>query len=140
MRLYTLTHTAGHHDGIRGILRDEQGDQLAVTLERSYQDKPKLVDGIYLCQRGPHRLHGMTKDFETFEILGVPKCTGILFHWGNWHTDSEGCVLVGRVCCDSPRGCMITESRKTFARFMLDLEGEETFQLTVITQSTTVIV
>ena len=140
MRHFTLIRHAFQLDGICGLLRDEDGDQIAVTLERSYDNKPKLIDGEFLCQRGPHRLHGMTKDFQTFEIMNVPEHTGMLFHWGNWHTDSEGCVLLGRVCCSSPKGQMVTESVKTFNRFMLSLDGQDTFRLTVSSISPTTLV
>lgn len=118
-------------DGIFGILYDAEGDQIACTLEHSYADRPKLPVGTYVCIRGQHRLHDMTQDFDTFEITGVPGHTNILFHWGNYNRDSEGCVLLGRGVTDSPVGWMVTSSRATFARFMLDLEGIDSFQLTV---------
>lgn len=118
-------------DGILGVLDDDEGHQLAVTLEHSYNGKPKLPAGTYTCQRGPHRLHGMKDSFDTFEVLNVPGHTGILFHWGNYNGDSEGCVLLGRVSCDSPKGCMVTSSRATFARWMMDLEGVQSFTLVV---------
>lgn len=126
-----LTRTACRPDGIIGSLFDAEGQPLAVTLEHSYGGAPKLPAGTYTCQRGKHRLHGMTEDFETFEVLGVPVHTGILFHWGNYNDDSEGCILLGRVSCDSPKGCMVTSSRATFARWMLDLEGVQSFTLAV---------
>lgn len=127
----TLQRTGYLLDGITGRLLDEDGDQIAVTLEHSYEGTAKLPLGTYTCVRGPHRLHGMTCDFETFEIMGVPGHTGMLFHWGNWHKDSDGCVLLGRVAMSSPKGYMITSSRDTFARFMLDLDGVDTFKLIV---------
>ena len=118
-------------DGITGRLLDSDGDQIAVSLERSYAGVPKLKSGTYTCVRGPHRLHGMVSDFETFEVLGVEGHKGILFHWGNWNKDSEGCILLGRVAMSSPKGQMITSSRDTFARFMLDLDNIDTFTLIV---------
>lgn len=126
-----LRRTACRPDGILGVLTDAEDQQLAVTLEHSYDGVPKLPAGTYTCQRGPHRLEGMEKDFETFEIMGVPGHTGILFHWGNYNADSAGCVLLGRVSCDSPKGCMVTSSRATFARWMLDLAGIQSFTLVV---------
>lgn len=137
MRHLTLTRQSFQLDGITGVLRDEEDDQVAVTMERSYGSKPKLPDGEYICVRGPHALRrpdGTLKRFETFEIMGVPGHTGMLFHAGNWHTDSEGCILLGRVCCTSTKGQMVTDSVKTFERFMLSLDGQDTFRLTVLSQ------
>lgn len=131
MTTMRLTRTACRPDGILGVLYDAEGTQLAVTLEHSYGGVPKLPAGTYRCQRGPHRLHGMMTDFETFEVMGVPGHTGILFHWGNYHGDSDGCILLGRVSCGSPKGCMVTSSRATFARWMHDREGVPSFFLTV---------
>jgi hypothetical protein len=61
----------------------------------------------------------MTQDFETFEILGVPGHTGILFHWGNWNKDSDGCLCLGMV----RSGNAVLRSREAFANFMHMLEG-----------------
>lgn len=118
-------------DGITGRLLDEAGDQIAVTMEHSYDCKPKLPAGTYTCKRGMHTLHSHPKPFETFEILGVPGHTGILFHWGNWNGDSDGCVILGRTCTGSERGCMVTNSWVTFDKFMIDLEGVNVFSLIV---------
>jgi hypothetical protein len=135
MRKYILTHTRFCADGIFGELKTEDGQFVCYTLEHSYDNKPKLADGVYLCVRGPHRLHGMTEDFITFEITGVPNfndvpVTGVLFHWGNYDKDSEGCVLMG--AGETPT--MITSSRQTWSAFMDSLNGMDKFQLEVISK------
>lgn len=114
-------------NGIFGFLFDGRGNTLFVTMEHSYDGQPKLPDGAYLCKRSMHRLHGMTQDFETFEIMGVPGHTGILFHWGNYNADSNGCVLVG----EARVGNMVTNSRAAFAGLMALQAGCDEFQLTV---------
>jgi len=119
-------------DGILGKLYDDEGDQIAVTMEHSYNSLPKLQAGVYRCQRGMHSLHSNPKPFETFEIMDVPNHTGILFHVGNYNDDSNGCVLIGRACIGSAKGCMLTSSQATFQRFMLDLDGVDSFMLTVM--------
>lgn len=130
---YILTHTRFCSDGIFGELKKFDGTFVAYTLEHSYNNKPKLADGNYNCVRGPHRLHGMTEDFTTFEIKGVPDfngqpVTGVLFHWGNYDKDSEGCVLMG----SSETPIMITNSRSTWGSFMDSLNGIDSFNLTVL--------
>jgi hypothetical protein len=121
-------------DGIFGQLLAEDGSQLAVTLTHSYENKSKTPDGTYTCRRGNHRLHSMTHDFETFEIENVFGATGILFHWGNFNRDSEGCFLLGKEIDQTPvKGIqMITESSHTFASFMEKMTGIDEFELEIV--------
>src|SRR4051812_34647731 len=86
-------------DGIFSELYDEQDNLIAHTLEHAYllggkgpgeegyTYIPKIPNGTFTCQRGPHRLHGMDHDFETFEITGVEGHDNLLFHWGNYNKD-----------------------------------------------------
>jgi len=122
-------------DGIFSTCVDENDEKVMVTLEHAYGDKPlpKVPPGEYVCRRGNHRLHGMTEDFETFEVEGIDGHNNILFHWGNYNKDSEGCFLVGSMTLSSQvDDWMITDSRKTFKKFMDLQEGLDTFQLTVV--------
>ena len=131
MLVYTLIREQFKPDGILGRLFNDDMDQLACTMEHSYNNLPKLPVGTYRCQRGMHSLHSRPQPFETFEVMDVPNHTGILFHPGNWQGDSNGCILLGRVMTTSEQGAMLTNSRDTFHRFMLDLEGVEQFTLIV---------
>jgi hypothetical protein len=131
---FKIVHKRFCADGIFGELY-KNGQFFCYTLEHSYDNKPKLVDGNYKCVRGPHRLHGMTEDFITFEIKGVPDfdgkpVTGVLFHWGNYNKDSEGCVLLG----SSENATMVGGSRNEWAAFMKELEGFDTFDLEVVSE------
>lgn len=131
-----LKRTDFREDGIFGVLLDENGKQIAVTLEHAYDSglgngsyKAKLAPGHYECKRGMHRLHNLIP-FETFEIIdNDPKTTGLLFHVGNYNKDSEGCVLLGRAYGGDPR--MITNSRMAFGAFMALQIGKTKFMLTV---------
>lgn len=123
----TLQRLEYKSDGIFGRLLDDAGGQIAVTLEHSYDSLPKIPKGVYTCIRGQHKLHGMTDTFETFEITGVAGHTNLLFHWGNYNSDSEGCVLLGQ----SRVGDMVATSKVTFAKFMQQMDGINQFQLTV---------
>lgn len=136
----TLTRIFDRSDGIFSELTDEKGKIIARTLEHAYmfvndvskeRYEPKLYDGTFTCKRSMHRLHGMKNDFETFEITGVKDHTNILFHWGNWHTDSDGCVLLGEGIASSSKGQMITASKQAFAEFMELLTGVNEFSLVV---------
>jgi len=133
-----LKRTDARFDGIFGQLLDDKGTVIAFTLEHSYIQPdgswaPKIPLGQYICVRGPHRLHGMDHDFETFEITGVAGHTNLLFHWGNFDKDSEGCVLLGEQVVKQADGTeMVTNSKATFAKFMIELDGVKEFMITVV--------
>jgi hypothetical protein len=134
-----LRRDAYRADGIFSTVVGENGP-VCVGLEHAYLVDgvwtPKIYPGVFTCQRGLHRLHGMTEDFETFEITGVEDHKNLLFHWGNYNENSEGCVLVGESVVEA-RGHgmahveMVTNSRLTFAKFMQLQLGVERFLLTV---------
>jgi hypothetical protein len=132
----TLTRFESRADGIFGMLTDAVGQRIAHTLEHAYDDgqggwTAKIPAGTFTCVRGDHLLDGMTTPFSTFEITGVPGHTGLLFHWGNYNSDSEGCVLLGYSEVDAGGRRMITASRASFARFMQLQAGQDSFQLVV---------
>lgn len=129
-------------DGIFSDVLDADGNHVFVVLEHAYPQTdgsflPILQPGTYDCIRGAHRLHGMTENFITFEIVGVNDAQGlphhgILLHWGNYNRDSEGCSLVGESIVNDGKQDMVTNSRSTFAKFMEMQKDVDTFKLTVI--------
>lgn len=146
-----LQYTEARSDGIFGwILPAEASPEsevqpLCVFVTHAFKQadgtyRPIVRAGVYECERGPHRLHGMTEDFETFEVLGVPGHSGILLgHWGSWGSDSQGCFCLGRKIVktaldrdglDGPDE-MVTESRKTFAEYMQAQAGVDRFKVIV---------
>lgn len=132
-----LTRAKSTPEGIFGKLCQEDGTFFAYTLEHAYETdpgvfKPKVAKGVYTCVRGQHRLHSMTEDFTTFEVKGVPDfqdkpVSGILFHWGNYQKDSDGCILLGSTMLLN----IIGNSRLTFADFMKFMDGVDHFELTI---------
>ena len=96
---------------------------------------PKIPPGIYDCVRGKHRLESMTEDFETFEITGVAGHKKLLFHWGNYNDNSDGCNLTGEKFAEGVEHAahveMVTNSQATFKRFLAAQEGLDSFKLTV---------
>ncbi len=129
-----LIRGPGEESGIYGVLQQDDGTQVAVTLEHAFlQDDdsyaPKLPDGSYTCVLGTHQLdHG--GPFQAYEITGVSGHKGILFHVGNYNKDSDGCCLLG----ESRQGDMIVHSGVTFKSFMTLMDGVSTFQLDVSTE------
>ncbi len=130
-----LIREEAEYDGIFGKLLDETGKRIAVTLEHSYNNVPKIPVGTYECKLSLHRLHGMNYDFSTYQVQDVPGHSSILFHWGNYNEDSDGCILLGKNIIpntESIDGRMITSSKNTFSKFMDLLRGKDTFTLEVV--------
>lgn len=129
-------------DGIFGILLDEAGKQLSVTLEHAFDAHldaggyaPKVKAGEYVCQRhAPNRL-----PYETWALQNVPPfqgkpVNGILIHVGNYNENSDGCILVGRNVLprlNKPAENMVTSSHNTFNKIMDLTKGLSNFTLVV---------
>ena len=66
----------------------------AVTLENPWFDNERNVscipDGRYGCEHVDSPRFG-----STWEVANVPDRTHILFHKGNTHVHTQGCILVG---------------------------------------------
>lgn len=127
-----LKRTDFRCDGVFGILLN--GDEIiADTLEHSYACFPKVPPGVYTCIRGKHQLAHMTEPFETFEIIGIPGHTNILFHVGNFNSESEGCVLLGSDVFRhrEDQAWSLLGSRKAFNRFIELQKDALQFTLTV---------
>lgn len=133
-----LTRKQYRSDGIFSELKDENNQLVAVTLEHAFRSSTggwiaKIPEGVFTCVRGEHYLHGMTEPFTTFEVTGVDGHVGLLFHWGNFNKDSEGCILVGDQIGGSVSGpWMIANSKTTFHKFMDHQSALSEFQLLVI--------
>lgn len=126
-------------DGVLSTLRDLKGNEVAAVIEHSYKDgegpwQAKMPAGVYSCRWGLHRLLGMTQDFATFEVMGVPNHKGILFHCGNFEKDSEGCLLLGISVQTVGGQIEVIDSRVAFKKFMDNQAGIASFTLTVVDQ------
>lgn len=113
MTLYRLTRI--EHDGVatRGELLAPGGARLCWTIEDRY--RPVKVAGTTRIPAGRYPLElkpiGTSRfDAQAARILtargltyhgmirlrNVPNFSEVLIHWGNYHTDTEGCICVGR--------------------------------------------
>ncbi len=134
----TLQRTEYRDDGIFGVMTDDSGDEICVTLEHAYDSgagngsyAPKIPAGTYTCLKGQHQLASMAYPFEAFELQNVPGHTNILIHVGNYNNDSEGCILVGATTVPVGDGTqMIAMSNLTFRKFM-SLQTTNEFELTI---------
>lgn len=127
-----------------GLLRlYDEGDQVwwCCALERPWIDNENNQSCIPPApNKGPASYHVDHRDppeysafqYPHFIVREVPGRTAILFHRGNFVSDSEGCVLVGRSFTDinGDRMTDVTSSTETL-REMVDHVPEEGAELTV---------
>lgn len=122
------------HDGraTRGeLLLDTT--RLCYTLEDRY--RPEKVKGTTRIPAGMYALELKEKGTSRFDasaarivtaageayhgmirLKDVPSFTEILVHWGNYHTNTEGCILVGRSKMRGGDGALaVSHSRVAFA-------------------------
>lgn len=86
----------------------------------------RIPAGDYICSRVKSPKFG-----ETFEILDVPGRSHVLFHAGNTHVDTHGCVLLGQYWGKLSGDRAILNSGQTFKSFMVNLANENDFKLSI---------
>lgn len=133
-----LTRQKSTEDGVFSILTKD-GTAIAYTLEHAYPTESglycaKIPLGTFTCVRGQHQLHSMTHPFTTFEVTNVSGHSNLLFHVGNYNSDSDGCILLGSsMFYDVDNGReMIIHSRDSFDKFMEMMVGIDSFTLVVV--------
>jgi hypothetical protein len=111
------------------LVRDSTA--FVTTLERPWKENARrescIPAGTYLCRRVKSPKFG-----DTFEIVGVPDRSAILFHKGNLPTDSLGCILIGESFNPVGGKPGITSSAEGFAEFLKLQKGVNTFTLAII--------
>ena len=113
----------------RGVLLVD-GIPLCTTLENLYLDnlpnESCIPAGEYICKRIVSPKFG-----DTFLVTGTVDRTHIVFHWGNTHEDTLGCVLLGSSYGYIGGVEAILSSRKAFKSFMNTMSGFNDFRLIV---------
>lgn len=107
---YTEEETLGE------LIIKDNGEEIfrCKTLELPYLDNKRniscIIEGEY--DTVPYNSE---KYPGTYELLEVPDRTAILIHWGNYYTNTEGCILVGKAFSyiNSDDVIDITSSRDT---------------------------
>ena len=90
-----LVRIQSDHRGVLGLLYVD-GQAVCHTLERPWVDNKRNVSCI------PAGTYPVRKRFspkfqrELYEVRDVPDRTHIMFHAGNWITNSLGCIMPGR--------------------------------------------
>lgn len=121
-----LVRIAVQEQGAFGVLLKD-GYPFAVTIEHTYEQKElKIPEGETVCRRSVYH----RGDYETYEIE-VAGHSRILFHRGNWESDLDGCVAVGRSFGSLNGHKAILDSRGGFKEFMRVTNDEAAFDLRV---------
>lgn len=68
---------------------------------------------------------------QVWQLNRVPNRSGILFHAGNKHEDTEGCLLVGMGMQITQLQSMVTDSRVALELMRLEI-GNKEFKLTIV--------
>jgi hypothetical protein len=116
-------------DGCFGILRNGSR-AICYTLERTFppEEKPVIPAGRFKCVRSKF----IRGDYDTFEVIGVEGHDRLLFHRGNFETDSLGCILVGTKRGELSGKPAVLDSKTAFKLFWELVKGEAWFWLDVI--------
>lgn len=94
--MLTLIRISTDEDvGTFGVLKwDGDAAPFALSLEDPWKNNQVNVScipaGRYTCKRFDSPTHG-----ETFQVMDVEDRTYILFHRGNTHINTQGCILIG---------------------------------------------
>lgn len=102
------------------------------TLEnpkRSSNVDNRIPAGVYKCKP-----YSGTKYKDVFEVQNVPNRSAILIHWGNFESDTEGCILVGDSAAMHGIRPAVLQSRVSFDRLRGLLAGVKEFELEIFDQ------
>lgn len=125
----TLATVSIIEDGCFSVLLNEQGWPLVGTCERTFEDvRPVIPAGSFRCERRMFN-HG---GYMTFEIMGIPGHSLVLFHKGNTEVDSLACVLLGMKFGALKNLPAVLESQAAFDLFWTIAGGVDAFDLDVI--------
>jgi hypothetical protein len=114
------------------------GDEfLCFTLEPEWKDNVPFYSciptGEYECKKVFDRKIGkFTKIAVTFEVMSVPCRTGILFHCGNTHKDTQGCIILGTSLTKATnKQPFVSESMMAFKAFTEKFKDTDSFILSI---------
>jgi len=95
------------------------------TLELSYKGNQKNIScipkGKYICKVRESEKYGLH-----LHVQNVPNRSFILFHYGNYNTNTKGCILVGEKFAklNKDSNFDVTNSRNTMKKLMSFIDNE----------------
>ena len=119
MHVLEITRMEDSPDGCFGVLRIRK-QVFCFTLEPPDQANKPWTSCIpaqqYICVDHTSEKFGLT-----YRVTGVPDRESIIFHWGNWLEDTQGCILLGDSLLYDGAKRGVANSRQTFSRFLARL-------------------
>lgn len=120
---------SGQGDGTFGKMRFQK-EVFADTLEPRDRENHRNISSIpcgqYICKRIISPRFG-----ETFGVTDVTDRDNILFHWGNFDDNTEGCIILGNGIKMLGDRLAVINSKDTFKVFMKKLDPYDSFILTI---------
>lgn len=130
MKQLRLIRVTEFNNATLGVLCIDDSPEM-VTLEDAWRDNERRISCIPVG-RYTIKLHRSPKFGLTYQVTNVPERDHILFHAGNTHKDTHGCILLGLQYGRLDKETAILASRSAFQKFMELMGGATEAQLVVI--------
>jgi hypothetical protein len=130
MKQLRLVRVTEHNGATLGVLCIDDSPEM-VTLEDAWRDNERQISCI---PQGRYtiKLHRSPRFGLTYQVVDVPERSQILFHAGNTHKDTHGCILLGLQYGKLDKETAILASKSAFTKFMELMNGVTEAQLIVI--------
>ena len=111
------------------------GEFIAHTLELAWKDNQKSIScipkGEYKCRVRLAR-ESATRDYVHLLVEDVPNRSYILFHRGNYPSDSRGCILTGTHRAQTPDKILASKIAHTYLMdYLLENQLSESINLII---------
>ena len=128
MKIVRATYTI---NGTFGILLDDSNYPMCVTVENPWKNNEPSVSCIP-CGRYEVMPVTSPRFGPTWEVIDVEGRTHILFHKGNTHLDTQGCIVVGSRYGQLSGIPAVLESNAAFVHLMAQWAQLDIFQLDIV--------
>ena len=130
MKQLRLVRVTEHNGATLGVLCIDGAPEF-VTLEDAWRDNERMVSCIPV---GRYKLKPVNspKFGKTWQVMDVPERDHILFHAGNTHKDTNGCILLGMQFGKVGDETAILASKSAFLQFMDRMSGALEAELIII--------
>lgn len=133
MKLSRVSYTDNGTFGVLSIRESANDDYTPkfVTLENPWRANEPFISciptGRYTC-----RAIDSPKFGQSFEVADIPGRTHVIFHAGNTHLDTQGCILLGMRYGEVNNLPGIADSRTALRRFLDTTENMPQFTLDIV--------